>query len=162
MRLWVRVTVGTCPWLCSREASHSAPSPALSAIASAPQNVMRVAPTFTPAPPARAANPPKEREEDQRSSRDEGGQPTRGTKVVIRRGMAVQQRNCQSIPPQPSMRPVRGRSPLHRGILEASWICELDKTVNPLCFLPTGMTLEAIWDDVYELHDLNVTSWRRC
>jgi hypothetical protein len=38
---------------------HSAPTPAVSAIASAPQNVTRIAPTVTPAPPARAANPPR-------------------------------------------------------------------------------------------------------
>ena len=35
------------------------PTPAVTAIASAPQNVTRVAPTVTPAPPVCAANPPR-------------------------------------------------------------------------------------------------------
>ena len=38
---------------------NSAPTPAVAAIASAPQNVTRIAPSATPAPPARAANPPR-------------------------------------------------------------------------------------------------------
>src|SRR5579863_9110155 len=38
---------------------NSAPTPAVSAMAKAPQNVTRIAPTVTPAPPARAANPPR-------------------------------------------------------------------------------------------------------
>ena len=38
---------------------NSAPTPAVSAMASGPQNVTRIAPTVTPAPPARAANPPR-------------------------------------------------------------------------------------------------------
>ena len=37
----------------------SAPTPAVIAIASAPQNVTRIAPAVTPAPPTRAANPPR-------------------------------------------------------------------------------------------------------
>ena len=37
----------------------SAPTPAVIAIASAPQNVTRVAPAATPAPPTCAANPPR-------------------------------------------------------------------------------------------------------
>ena len=36
-----------------------APTPAVTAMASAPQNVTRIAPTATPAPPARAARPPR-------------------------------------------------------------------------------------------------------
>lgn len=38
---------------------NNAPMPAVTAMASAPQNVTRIAPTATPAPPARAANPPR-------------------------------------------------------------------------------------------------------
>src|SRR5207248_3724484 len=38
---------------------NSVPTPAVTAIASAPQNVTRIAPTSTPAPPARAASAPR-------------------------------------------------------------------------------------------------------
>jgi len=38
---------------------NSAPTPAVTAIASAPQNVTRIAPAVTPAPPTRAAIPPR-------------------------------------------------------------------------------------------------------
>ena len=38
---------------------NSAPTPAVSAMARAPQNVTRIAPSVMPAPPARAANAPR-------------------------------------------------------------------------------------------------------
>ena len=46
-----------CPAHAAVPNSH--PTPAVRAIASAPQNVTRIAPIVTPAPPARAANPPR-------------------------------------------------------------------------------------------------------
>lgn len=68
---------------------NSEPMPAVSAMASAPQNVTRMAPRITPAPPARAANPP-------RSARNTSEVPdTRainagaGAKAVTNRGAAA-------------------------------------------------------------------------
>jgi len=68
---------------------NNAPTPAVTAIASAPQKVARIAATLTPAPPARAANPPK------RARNTSEVPPTRATRVdagaraVTRRGIAA-------------------------------------------------------------------------
>ena len=65
---------------------NSAPTPAVSPIASAPQNVTRMAPVVTGAPPTRAATPPRiarntseipETTEDQARRRDNGGRQQR-------------------------------------------------------------------------------------
>ena len=67
----------------------SAPMPAVTAIASAPQNVTRIAPTVTPAPPARAANPPRSVRNTNEVPETRGIIADSGAIAVTRRGIAA-------------------------------------------------------------------------
>src|ERR1700687_3091154 len=68
---------------------NSHPTPAVSAMASAPQNVTRIAPIVTPAPPARAANPPRRARNSSEVPETRGIKPAAGAMAVTRRGMAA-------------------------------------------------------------------------
>src|ERR1017187_2900897 len=58
-------------------------------MASAPQNVTRIAPTVSPAPPARAANPPRSARNNSEVPETRGIKPAAGTMAVTKRGMAA-------------------------------------------------------------------------
>src|SRR5450631_3007337 len=68
---------------------NSAPTPAVNAMASAPQNVTRIAPTVIPAPPARAASPPRMARNTSEVPETRGIRPAAGAMAVTRRGMAA-------------------------------------------------------------------------
>ena len=68
---------------------NSDPTPAVSAMASAPQNVTRIAPIVTPAPPARAAKPPRSARNTSEDPETKGINIAGGTVAVTRRGMAA-------------------------------------------------------------------------
>src|ERR1700732_4824307 len=68
---------------------NSAPTPAVSTMASAPQNVTRVAPIVTPAPPARAANPPRRARNASEVPETRGIKAATGARAVTTRGMAA-------------------------------------------------------------------------
>ena len=65
------------------------PTPAVTAMASAPQNVTRIAPTVTPAPPARAANPPRSARNANEVHETRGIRLVSGVNAVTRSGMAA-------------------------------------------------------------------------
>ena len=66
-----------------------APMPAVTAIASAPQNVTRHAPFVTLAPPARAANPPRYARNSRDTPATKGTRLVAGTMTTVRSGMAA-------------------------------------------------------------------------
>src|ERR1035438_8855210 len=68
---------------------NSAPTPAVSAMARAPQNVTRIAPTATPAPPARAATPPKSARNTSEVPETAGISSAVGVTAVTKRGSAA-------------------------------------------------------------------------
>src|ERR1039457_1319804 len=68
---------------------NNAPTPAVSAIARAPQNVTRIAPTNTPAPPARAANPPRSARNNSELPETMGITTATGAMAVTTRGSAA-------------------------------------------------------------------------
>ena len=68
---------------------NSAPAPAVTAIASAPQNVTRIAPASTPAPPARAANPPSSARNANEVPDTSGIRARSGDPTAISRGIAA-------------------------------------------------------------------------
>jgi hypothetical protein len=65
---------------------NSDPTPAVNAPASAPQNVTRIAPIVTPAPPAYAANPPRNASDVPETR---GIRPAPEAMTVTKRGMAA-------------------------------------------------------------------------
>ena len=67
----------------------SAPTPAVSAMASAPQNVTRTAPLATPAPPTRAATPPRSARNTSDAPDTTGIRPDAGVTAVTARGRAA-------------------------------------------------------------------------
>src|SRR5580700_9552474 len=67
----------------------SDPTPAVSAMANAPQNVTRIAPNITSAPPARAANPPRSARNTSEVPETRGIKPAAGAMAVTTRGMAA-------------------------------------------------------------------------
>jgi len=69
-------------------APNSNPTPAVSAMASAPQNVTRIAPIVTPAPPARAANPPRSARNTSEVPETSGISAAAGVMAVTNKGMA--------------------------------------------------------------------------
>src|ERR1700737_132213 len=68
---------------------NSDPTPAVSAMASAPQNVTRIAPIVTPAPPAYAANPPRSARNTSEVPETSGIKPATGAMAVTKRGIAA-------------------------------------------------------------------------
>ena len=58
-------------------------------MASAPQKVTRIAPVATPAPPARAANPPRSARNTSEVPATRGIKPAAGAKEVTKRGKAA-------------------------------------------------------------------------
>ena len=68
---------------------NSAPTPAVAAMASAPQNVTRSAPTTIPAPPARAANAPRSARNNSEVPETNGIRPAAGAMAVTAKGMAA-------------------------------------------------------------------------
>src|ERR1035438_2790064 len=80
-----RSTVGTAQAIVP----NSAPTPAVSAMARAPQNVTRIAPTVTPAPPARAATPPRSARNTSEVPETRGISPALGVMAVTKRGRAA-------------------------------------------------------------------------
>jgi hypothetical protein len=77
-------------WDCGGHAHatvpNSAPTPAVSAMASAPQNVTRIAPIVTPAPPARAANPPRRARNASEVPETRGIKAATGAMAVTKKG----------------------------------------------------------------------------
>jgi hypothetical protein len=67
----------------------NAPAPAVTAMASAPQNVTRIAPAATGAPPARAANPPSSARNTSDVPATRGIRAVSGAMAVTRRGKAA-------------------------------------------------------------------------
>src|ERR1035438_7488453 len=67
----------------------SQPTPAVRAMASAPQKVTRIAPIVTPAPPARAANPPRSARNSNEVPATRAIKPDAGPRVTTKRGMAA-------------------------------------------------------------------------
>jgi len=67
----------------------TAPMPAVSAIAAAPQKVTRIAPIVTPAPPARAASPPRSARNSSEVPETIGIRPAVGARAVAMSGMAA-------------------------------------------------------------------------
>jgi hypothetical protein len=65
------------------------PTPAVSAMASAPQNVTRIAPNITAAPPTRAASPPRRARNTSEVPETRGIKPPAGAIAVTKRGMAA-------------------------------------------------------------------------
>ncbi len=63
--------------------------PAVTAIASAPQNVTRIAPIVAPAPPTRAANPPNRARNAKDVPETGGSIPPLGDKTVASSGLAA-------------------------------------------------------------------------
>src|ERR1700686_5907417 len=82
---WRRSPVG----LIYTTVPNNHPTPAVAAIASAPQNVTRIAPTVTPAPPARAANPPRAARNTSEVPETRGIKPAAGAMAVTKRGIAA-------------------------------------------------------------------------
>lgn len=68
---------------------NSDPTPAVTAIARAPQNVTRKAPTITPAPPARAANPPRSARNTSEVPATKGMTLAGEATIVTKRGMTA-------------------------------------------------------------------------
>src|ERR1019366_4417383 len=68
---------------------NSHPTPEVIAMASAPQNVTRIAPAVTLAPPACAANPPRSARNAREVPATRGIRPASGAKAVTTRGMAA-------------------------------------------------------------------------
>src|ERR1035438_8632814 len=68
---------------------NSHPTPAVSAMARAPQNVTRIAPMVTPAPPARAAKPPRSARNSSEVPETRGIKPAGGARAVTNRGKAA-------------------------------------------------------------------------
>ena len=68
---------------------NSAPTPAVSAMARAPQNVTRNAPSFTLAPPACAANPPSSARNNSEVPATRGIRAASGAMAATARGMAA-------------------------------------------------------------------------
>ena len=68
---------------------NSAPTPAVSAMARAPQNVTRNAPSFTLAPPACAARPPRSARNNSEVPETRGIRVATGAMAVTARGMAA-------------------------------------------------------------------------
>jgi hypothetical protein len=77
------------PGLDYRTVPNSDPTPAVTAIARAPQNVTRKAPTITPAPPARAAKPPRSARNINELPATSGITLAGETKVATKRGMTA-------------------------------------------------------------------------
>src|ERR1039457_790067 len=77
----------------NRDAAHhttapnSHPMPAVIAMANPPQNVTRIAPIITPAPPARAANPPRSASNANEETDTRGINPCTGAIAVTKRGI---------------------------------------------------------------------------
>jgi hypothetical protein len=63
------------------------PMPAVIAMANPPQNVTRIAPIITPAPPARAANPPRRASNASEDTDTRGINPCAGDIAVTKRGI---------------------------------------------------------------------------
>jgi hypothetical protein len=61
--------------------------PAVIAMANPPQNVTRIAPIITPAPPARAANPPRSASNANEETDTRGINPCTGAIAVTKRGI---------------------------------------------------------------------------
>ena len=68
---------------------NSISTPVVSAMASAPQNRTRIAPTLTPAPPVRAATPPRSAKSTSEIPENKGIRPASGAMAVTRRGNAA-------------------------------------------------------------------------
>ena len=68
---------------------NNQPTPAVTAIASAPQNVTRIAPMVTPAPPTRAANPPRSARNTREVPDTRGIRVASGVMAVTKIGMAA-------------------------------------------------------------------------
>lgn len=68
---------------------NSDPTPAVRAMASAPQNVTRIVPIITAAPPARAASPPRRARNASEVPETTGIKTPAGAVAVTKRGMAA-------------------------------------------------------------------------
>jgi len=68
---------------------NSDPTPAVTAIARAPQNVTRNAPTIIPAPPARAANPPRSARKTSEVTETKGITFAEETMAATKRGITA-------------------------------------------------------------------------
>ena len=68
---------------------NSHPTPAVSAMASAPQNVTRIAPLTILAPPTRAASPPRSARNTSEVAETRGIKLAGGAVTVTKRGMAA-------------------------------------------------------------------------
>src|ERR1022692_298326 len=68
---------------------NSDATPAVTAMASAPQNVTHIAPIVTPAPPARAANPPSRARNNSEVPETREIKPAAGARAATNRGMAA-------------------------------------------------------------------------